>query len=103
MSPVELLNEQSNRSTAGEANGECLVIAITKGDDPGFALTVKERQRFGDNRAFNASAAHASDNFALKAHCHCGPWASWARPFDIDDTGERNTSASGTPTVKIVK
>src|SRR3954449_3422955 len=56
-SPVERLDEQSDRAAACQADGERLVVAVPERDDPRFGLAVKDRQRFTDHRALDAPSA----------------------------------------------
>src|SRR5437763_205130 len=68
--PVQRLDEQVDRASTCQPDGEGLVVRITEGDDAAVPLACEYFQRGRDDCTFDAPARHGPRDFAVVTHRH---------------------------------
>jgi hypothetical protein len=103
MSPLERLNEQVNDAATGEANCKGVVIGVAEGDNAAGLFARENRECFGDDSAFHATAADRTNDFTVFVDSHGSASTARAGALNVDNASKSNALAGCAPTVNVIK
>ncbi len=92
-----------NDATASETHCECFVVGVTKLDKARLIVAPQYLECLSNHCAFDTSATHRTNYFAILIDSHCGTGIAWARAFDVDNASNGNLFACLLPALDVVQ
>ena len=92
-----------NDAAASETHCKCFIVGVTKLDKTRLFVAPQYLECLSNYCAFDASATHRTNNFAVFVDGHCGTRIAWARAFDVDYASNCNLFACLLPALDVVE
>jgi len=99
-SPVQWLEVQMDRPSAGEPDAESLLVAVAERDKPPVLL-LDHLQRGGDDGALDAAARDRADDVAVLIDRHGGSRITRTRPLHTDHPSDGDALALLPPSYEL--